>query len=59
MKSRFRVGFGYMTARGLHFAMAKIPRRVSTFQRSDARNAALAGTKRTLQAVMLKKEIVK
>ena len=55
MKSRFRVGFGYMTAGGLHFARAKNPRRVSTFQRSDSRNAALAGTKRTLQAVTLKK----
>ena len=51
MKSRFRVGFGYMTARGLHFAMAKNPSKISTFQRSDARNAALAGTKRTRQAV--------
>ena len=57
MKSRFRVGFGYMSARGLHFAMAKNRRRVSTFQRSDARNAALARTKRTRQAVTSKKKL--
>ena len=59
MKSRFGVGFGYMSARSLHFAKAKNPRRVSTFQRSDARNAALAGTKRTRQAVTSKKTVVK
>ena len=56
MKSRFRVGFGYMTARGLHFAMVKNPSTVSTFQLSDARNAALAGTKRTRQAVTFLKK---
>ena len=55
MKSRFRVGFGYMSGRRLHLAMAKNPRRVSTFQRSDARNAAPARTKRTRQAVTSKK----
>ena len=55
MKSRFRVGFGYMNGRGLHFAMAKNPKRVSTFQRSDARNAALARTKPARQAVTSKK----
>ena len=59
MKSRFRVGFGYMNARGLHFAMAKNPRKVSTFQRSDARNAVLARTKRTRQAGTSKKKVVK
>ena len=57
MKSRFRVGFGYMSGRGLHFAMAKNPRKVSTFQRSDARNAALARTKRTRQAVTSKNKL--
>ena len=59
MKSRFRVGFGYMSGRGLHFAMAKNPGKVSTFQRSDARNAALARTKRTRQAVTSNKKSCK